>query len=152
MQIELLSIVDKSDRLNQTAFDTMTDMEVVESPAAVEEERVEEGVLIGADTISRPGQKYPTPSPGNGDYVFYETLLKQKPGSHIAQEWCVYYGILDEERATALYAVILKRKGLAASSSVGSSTCMCACVPLSASICVSLCVCASLSLSVSHTH
>ena len=46
MQIELLSIVDKSDRLNQTAFDTMTDMEVVESPAAVEEERVEEGVLI----------------------------------------------------------------------------------------------------------
>eukprot|EP00606_Chrysophyceae_sp_TOSAG23-5_P000834 GSChrysophyteH2.ASY1.ANO1.1050.1 assembled CDS len=123
-------------------------MEVVESPAAVEEERVEEGVLIGADTISRPGQKYPTPSPGNGDYVFYETLLKQKPGSHIAQEWCVYHGILDEERATALYAVILKRKGLTASSSVSSSTCMCASVCVY--LCISLCVCVS--LSVSHTH
>lgn len=41
------------------------------------------------------GQKYPTPSPGNGDRVFYETLLKQRHDSEMAQEWCVQYGILE---------------------------------------------------------
>lgn len=82
---------------------------------------VEEGIIIGADTISLPGQKYPTPSPGSGDRVFYETLLEQKPASHIAQEWCVYYGVLDTERATTLYAIILKRKGTTTASSGSSS-------------------------------
>ena len=35
-----------------------------------------------------------TPSPGNGDRVFYETLLEQNPASEMAQKWCVHHGVL----------------------------------------------------------
>ena len=35
----------------------------------------------------KPGQKFPTPTPGMGDRVFYETLLRQRPTSEMAQEW-----------------------------------------------------------------
>jgi len=35
----------------------------------------------------KPGQKFPTPTPGMGDRVFYETLLRQRPASEMAQEW-----------------------------------------------------------------
>lgn len=35
----------------------------------------------------KPGQKFPTPTPGFGDRVFYETLLRQRPNSTMAQEW-----------------------------------------------------------------
>jgi hypothetical protein len=35
----------------------------------------------------KPGQKFPTPTPGFGDRVFYETLLRQKSDSAMAQEW-----------------------------------------------------------------
>lgn len=35
----------------------------------------------------KPGQKFPTPTPGFGDRVFYETLYRQKPDSEMAQEW-----------------------------------------------------------------
>jgi len=37
----------------------------------------------------KPGQKYPTPTPGFGDRVFYESLLKRRPDSEMAQDWCV---------------------------------------------------------------
>jgi hypothetical protein len=37
----------------------------------------------------KPGQKFPTPTPGFGDRVFYETLLRQRPDSAMAQEWYV---------------------------------------------------------------
>jgi hypothetical protein len=83
-------------------------VEVVEEPV---DDRTEEGVLIGASTITLPGQKYPTPSPGNGDRVFYETLLNQSPDSHMAQEWCVSYGVLEESKAKKLLAIIMQRKG-----------------------------------------
>ena len=46
---------------------------------------------------AKDGQKHPTPTPGNGDRVFYETLLKQRPDSVMAQEWCMYNGVLSEE-------------------------------------------------------
>ena len=38
-----------------------------------------------------------TPSPGNGDRVFYETLLEQNPASEMAQKWCVHHGVLGNE-------------------------------------------------------
>jgi hypothetical protein len=66
------------------------------------------------------GQKHPTPTPGNGDRVFYETLYNQRPDSEMAQEWCVNYGVLSEEDAAKIYKKILKRK--AAAKSVGSSS------------------------------
>ena len=59
------------------------------------------------DTKSfKSGQKFPTPSPGNGDRVFYETLLKQKPESEMAQEWCVLYGVLEPDDASRLQKII----------------------------------------------
>mmetsp|Transcript_9984 Transcript_9984/g.12591 ORF Transcript_9984/g.12591 Transcript_9984/m.12591 type:complete len:111 (-) Transcript_9984:360-692(-) len=59
----------------------------------------------------KPGQKYPTPTRGFGDRVFYETLLKQNPSSVMAQEWCVNYGVLNYEDASKLHKIIMKRKG-----------------------------------------
>jgi hypothetical protein len=40
--------------------------------------------------MSKPGQKYPTPTPGFGDRVFYESLLKQRTDSEMAQDWYVF--------------------------------------------------------------
>jgi len=57
-----------------------------------------------------PGQKHPTPTRGFGDRVFYESLLRQKPESIMAQEWCVYHGVLGRVEAEKLYDGILKRK------------------------------------------
>jgi hypothetical protein len=34
----------------------------------------------------KPGQKFQTPTAGSGDRVFYETLLRQRPDSAMAQE------------------------------------------------------------------
>ncbi|KAL3805961.1 hypothetical protein ACHAW5_002497 [Stephanodiscus triporus] len=59
----------------------------------------------------KPGQRFPTPTPGNGDRVFYETLLGQRPDSEMAQEWCVLYGVMEEEDAARAHKRILKRKG-----------------------------------------
>ena len=42
--------------------------------------------------MTLPGQKHPTPTPGFGDRVFYETLLRQRPDSAMAQQWCVPTG------------------------------------------------------------
>jgi hypothetical protein len=49
-------------------------------------------VTMGKD-VPKPGQKFPTPTPGFGDRVFYETLFRQRPKSAMAQEWCVWGGI-----------------------------------------------------------
>mmetsp|Transcript_17640 Transcript_17640/g.24887 ORF Transcript_17640/g.24887 Transcript_17640/m.24887 type:complete len:120 (+) Transcript_17640:389-748(+) len=65
----------------------------------------------------KPGQKYATPTPGFGDRVFYETLLRQRPDSAIAQEWCVNYGVLPAKEAENLYKIILRRKKNSGSSS-----------------------------------
>lgn len=70
----------------------------------------------------KPGQKFPTPTRGFGDRVFYETLLRQKPESEMAQEWCVNYGVLPLVDAERLYKVILKRKGKAVPSSITSKS------------------------------
>lgn len=58
----------------------------------------------------KPGQKFPTPTPGFGDRVFYETLLRQRPDSAMAQEWCVYYGVLPHEEAERLHTIVTERK------------------------------------------
>lgn len=72
-------------------------------------------------TKQKIGQKHPTPTPGNGDRVFYETLYRQRPDSEMAQEWCVNYGVLPEEEAAKLYKKIMKRKA-AVKSAGGSSS------------------------------
>ena len=42
---------------------------------------------MGDDNELKPGQKFPTPTPGLGDRVFYESLYRQRPESVMAQEW-----------------------------------------------------------------
>lgn len=56
------------------------------------------------------GQKFPTPPPGAGDRVFYETLLEQNPDSEMAQDWCLAYGVLPDDKAAQLNKVVNNRK------------------------------------------
>ncbi|CAM9144510.1 unnamed protein product [Ectocarpus sp. 6 AP-2014] len=49
---------------------------------------------------------------GQADRCFYETLLKQKPESHMAQDWCLAHGVCGAAEAEALYKRVCKRKGL----------------------------------------
>lgn len=63
--------------------------------------------------FNKPGQRYATPSPGNGERVFYESLFEQKPDSEMAQEYVVSYGVLDEKQAAEVYAAIMARKARA---------------------------------------
>ena len=58
----------------------------------------------------KPGQKFPTPTPGFGACVFYETLLQQQPDRAMAQEWCVYYRVLSHNEAERLHAIVTERK------------------------------------------
>ena len=44
--------------------------------------------------------------------VFYDSLLVEKPDSHMAQEWCVAHGTLPQEEAYRLYKIICKRKNI----------------------------------------
>ncbi|CAM9508750.1 unnamed protein product [Ectocarpus sp. 12 AP-2014] len=60
----------------------------------------------------KAGQKHATPPPGQADRCFYETLLKQKPESHMAQDWCLAHGVCGAAEADALYKRVCKRKGL----------------------------------------
>ncbi|CAM9340369.1 unnamed protein product [Ectocarpus sp. 4 AP-2014] len=69
----------------------------------------EEAVLMEK---RKAGQKLATPPPGQADRCFYETLLKQKPESHMAQDWCLAYGVCGAAEADALYKRVCKRKGL----------------------------------------
>mmetsp|Transcript_11708 Transcript_11708/g.21650 ORF Transcript_11708/g.21650 Transcript_11708/m.21650 type:complete len:116 (-) Transcript_11708:276-623(-) len=66
---------------------------------------------MSEDQKLKPGQKFPTPTPGNGDRVFYETLLAQRPTSEMAQEWCVAYGVMEEKDAQKAFKAMVKRKG-----------------------------------------
>ena len=74
-------------------------------------------MVIGGNADFKPGQKYPTPAPANGDRVFYESLLDQKPESEMAQEWCLSYGVLPIEKAEKLYKSVCQRKGIKPSQS-----------------------------------
>lgn len=77
------------------------DVKTISNPATIEE-RTER---------FKPGQKYPTPSQGAADRIFYESLLAQVPDSPMAQDWCVAYGIIeDEKEAKRLAALVQKRK------------------------------------------
>ena len=88
----------------------MTEMEIQSSQQSVEAEKRPENQTTTSKK-KKPGQRYPTPSPGNGDRVFYESLYQQNPNSEMAAEWCVDYGILPDDTAQKEYGKICKRKG-----------------------------------------
>ena len=73
-----------------------------------------QGAVIGSMDNFKPGQKYMTPSPGDGARVFYETLLEQRPDSQMARDWCIAYGILDEAKMKKL---VIKSGGASAGTS-----------------------------------
>jgi hypothetical protein len=82
-----------------------------EQKESVPEMKDEESSNTQSQAVSyKPGQKFPTPSPGSGDRVFYDTLILQRPESEMAQEWCVSHGTLDFAEAERIYKIICKRK------------------------------------------
>ncbi|KAA0151485.1 hypothetical protein FNF27_08067 [Cafeteria roenbergensis] len=48
------------------------------------------------------GQRMPTPSPGSGDRVFYESLYKENPASNMAVVWMVEHGVFSKDVAQAM--------------------------------------------------
>lgn len=56
---------------------------------------------MDGEVFSKPGQRFPTPSPGSGARVFYETLLQEKPECLMALQWCVDHGIAHSEKGEA---------------------------------------------------
>jgi len=82
----------------------------------IKKEKVKKEPKVKRESIGnelKPGQKHPTPTPGFGDRVFYESLFRQRPDSIMAQEWCIAYGVLPVEEASALHSQLLayKKKG-----------------------------------------
>ncbi len=70
-------------------------------------------------------------SPGSGDFVFYQTLYKEKPESNMALVWCIEHGVFSHEEAAALqkkYLVAkkdlleLNRRGLGGGGSASRSS------------------------------
>ena len=60
--------------------------------------------------MGKKGQRYPTESPGSGDYVFYDTLYKENPESVMALVWCIEHGVFSKEVAKQLHPKYLKAK------------------------------------------
>lgn len=60
---------------------------MVKKEGAVPAKVTSSDVIVDAPINGKPGQKYPTPTAGAGDRVFYETLFRQRPSSMMAQEW-----------------------------------------------------------------
>lgn len=54
---------------------------------------------VGKQSFKRPGQKYKTPSKNDGLYVFYTSLLHQRPKSEMALKWCLEHGLLSTKKA-----------------------------------------------------
>lgn len=62
------------------------------------------------EKLTLPGQKHPTPPATDATRVFYESLLRQKPSSIMAQEWCLKYGLLSSEEAKKVAKSLAKHK------------------------------------------
>ena len=60
--------------------------------------------------MEKKGQRYPSESPGSGDYVFYDTLYKENPESIMALVWCIEHGVFSQEEALRLYPKYEKAK------------------------------------------
>lgn len=76
--------------------------------------------------LMKPGQRYPTPSPGAGDRVFYESMLAERTGSGLAIIWCIEHGVfpVDSEEFKKNYDryLVLKKGKPAGAPAAASST------------------------------
>jgi hypothetical protein len=87
----------------------------VPKKAKVSDDDASDAIPITSVIAMKAGQSKPTPTTGDGDRVFYESLYKQTNGeSHMAQKWCVENGVLDAETAKTVYKKVLARRGIAA--------------------------------------
>ncbi|KAK8819513.1 hypothetical protein WA556_002502 [Blastocystis sp. ATCC 50177/Nand II] len=80
--------------------------QAMEGSDEMEEDSVSEDDL----TAFKSGQTKPTPSPGCGDRVFYESLYKQNPNSFIALKWCIEYGVFPTKICEEKFREYLLRK------------------------------------------
>ncbi|GMI13637.1 hypothetical protein TrVE_jg13824 [Triparma verrucosa] len=60
--------------------------------------------------LTKPGQKFQTPTPGDADRVFYESLYNQKPTSPMAINYVIEYGILPDEEHSKILKIYLSKK------------------------------------------
>jgi hypothetical protein len=51
--------------------------------------------------FEKHGQKYTTPSKSEGLFVFYTSLLNQRPDSKMALKWCVEHGVFSDTKHTS---------------------------------------------------
>ena len=67
-----------------------------------DEEEVEEVEDGDARKYFKEGQRFVTPINGDSTRGFYESLLKEKPSSHLAIRYCVENGLFAGEKHAAL--------------------------------------------------
>ena len=60
--------------------------------------------------FDNPCQKYETPSEEDALYIFYTTLLQEKPNSKLAITWLVEYGVETDKTQIDKYKKIKKKK------------------------------------------
>ncbi|KAK8805606.1 hypothetical protein WA158_002262 [Blastocystis sp. Blastoise] len=82
----------------------------VKSEIKEEVDSEEEAFLKEIYTAKKMGQTRPTPSPGQGDRVFYESLNQQNPDSFMALKWCVEHGIFEEKESKKQYERLQQMK------------------------------------------
>lgn len=70
----------------------------------------EDEVAGDARQYFKEGQRFVTPINGDSTRGFYESLLLEKPNSHLAIRYCVENGLFSGEKHEALLAKYLKLK------------------------------------------
>lgn len=80
---------------------------------------------LGA-TSFKNHQLHPTPSPGAGDRVFYESLYVENPACEMALIWCIEHGVFlaaEHDRLVPAYerAKASRKKGIPAATSAVST-------------------------------
>merc|ERR1712228_965922 len=53
-------------------------------------------------TYKKAGQKKDTPGDMNGNFIFYDSLFKERPNSQMAQIWLMEHGCFSDKKQLAL--------------------------------------------------
>jgi hypothetical protein len=76
-----------------------------DSIAADNDEEAQEVTDLDARRYFKEGQRFVTPINGDSTRGFYESLLEEKPNSHLAIRYCVENGLFNNEK----HSVLLKK-------------------------------------------
>uniref|UniRef100_A0A7R9XZF3 Uncharacterized protein n=1 Tax=Prasinoderma coloniale TaxID=156133 RepID=A0A7R9XZF3_9VIRI len=69
-----------------------------------------------------PGQRYDTPPDADPLRQFYTSLLEQRPESAMAEQWCLYRGLMDAEMAKKVAPKYARAESKAAVKKAGAGT------------------------------